>query len=258
MRDYHVHSNYSDGRFIPAMVGAASEAGLDAVGIADHCNVSAREGPRAARAKLGFNLDRTYERRRRGIEQVREAADVAVYDAVEMDYAPADEGRIADFLAEADFDYAVGSVHEVRGLNVQRPSNFAGMADAELDAVVDEYFDALVALAESELFDVAAHPDLIERVPPLRGRATAAHYRRAAAAFADSRTVPEINAGRALREEALVHPSPAFLDALCDRGVGLTVGTDSHAPGEIGERAAFLDGFLADRGIEPVAPPALQ
>ena len=258
MRDYHVHSNYSDGRFLPAMVSAASAAGLDAVGIADHCNVSGREGPRDARAKLGFNLDRTYERRRRGIEQVRANAGVTVYDAVEMDYAPTDEARIRDFLAEADFDYAVGSVHEIRGMNVQRASNFAGMADAELDAVVDEYFDALVALAESELFDVAAHPDLIERVPLLRGRATEDHYRRTAAAFAGSRTVPEINAGRALRDESLVHPSPAFLDALRDRGVGVTVGTDSHAPGEIGDRAAFLDDFVAERGIEPVAPPALR
>ncbi|WP_121820220.1 PHP domain-containing protein [Halostella salina] len=258
MRDYHVHSNYSDGRFLPAMVRAASDAGLDAVGFADHCTISARAEPRAIRAKLGFNLDRTYERRRQGIEQVRADADIDVYDAVEMDYAPADEERIAGFLDEAGFDYAVGSVHEVRGLNVQNPANFRGMADAERDAVVDEYFDALVALAESELFDVAAHPDLIERVPPLRGRATADHYRRAARAFADSPTVPEINAGRALRDESVVHPESAFLDALRDRDVSLTVGTDSHMPGEIGERAAFLDDFLAERGIDPVAPPALR
>jgi len=258
VRDYHVHSNYSDGRFLPAMVRAASEAGLDAVGFADHCNVSPRAEPRAVRAKLGFNLDRTYERRRQGIEQVRADADIAVYDAVEMDYAPADERRIAAFLDEAGFDYAVGSVHEVRDLNVQNPANFRGMDDAERDAVVDEYFDALVALAESELFDVAAHPDLIERMPSLRGRATADHYRRAAEAFADSRTVPEINAGRALRDESVVHPASGFLDALRDRGVAITVGTDSHTPGEIGERAAFLREFLADRGIDAVAPPALR
>jgi len=258
VQDYHLHSNYSDGPFLPAMVHAASEAGLDGVGVADHCTVSTREGPRDARAKFGFNLDRTYERRRRGIEQVREATDVAVYDAVEMDYAPVDEAEIRAFLDRADFDYAIGSVHAVRGLNVQRPSNFADMEAAEQDAVVDEYFDALVALARSELFDVAAHPDLIERVSPLRDRATRDHYRRAARAFADSRTVPEINAGRALRAEPFVHPAPNFLAALRDHDVSLTVGTDSHAPEEVGERAAFLEEFLAERGIDPVAPPAIR
>lgn len=258
MYDAHVHSNYSDGRFLPHTVRAASEAGLDGVGVADHCIVSDRAAMDAARTKWGFNLDRTYERRRRGIERVRDEADVAVYDAVEMNYDPRDEAGIRAFLDDAGFDYAVGSVHEVDGMNVQDASNFAGMDADERDAVVDSYFENLVALAESGLFEVAAHPDLIERVDPLRGRATDEHYRRAARAFADSRTVPEINAGRALREEGIVHPVPAFLDALLDRGVDVTVGTDSHEPGEIGERAAFLETFLAERGIDPVAPPGLD
>ncbi len=258
MHDFHLHSNYSDGRFLPWMVRAASEAGLDGVGVADHCNVSERASMRDVRAKLGFNLDRTYERRRHGIEQVRDEADIEVYDAVEMDYDPRDEDAIREFLGDADFDYGIGSVHGVDGMDVQNPSNFAEMTGAERDAVVDSYFENLVALAESELFDVAAHPDLIERVEPLRGRATEDHYRRAASAFADSRTVPEINAGRALRDEAVVHPTETFLAVLREHGVDVTVGTDSHAPDEIGDRAAFLEELLQERGIESVAPPSLD
>ena len=258
MHDFHVHSNYSDGRFLPSMVRAAAEAGLDGVGVADHCIVSGREAMDDGRTKWGFNLDRTYERRRRGIEQVRGSVDIAVYDAVEMNYEPRDEAAVREFLDGAGFDYSIGSVHEVQGLNVQDASNFRGTSDDERDAVVDAYFDSLAALAESELFDIAAHPDLLERVEPLRGRATEDHYRCAARAFADSRTVPEINAGRALRDEAVVHPSPTFLDVLVDHDVSLTVGTDSHAPDEIGERAAFLEEFAADRGIDPAGPPSLD
>jgi histidinol-phosphatase (PHP family) len=258
VHDFHLHSNYSDGRFLPLMVRAASEAGLDGVGVADHCNVSERPPMRDVRAKWGFNLDRTYERRRRGIEQVRAEADIAVYDAVEMDYDPRDEENIQAFLADAGFDYAIGSVHGIEGMNVQDASAFADMTGAERDAVVDSYFDTLVALAESELFEVAAHPDLIERVEPLRGRATEDHYRRAARAFADSRTVPEVNAGRALRDEGVVHPTETFLEVLRDHDVAFTVGTDSHAPDEIGERAAFLTEYLEERGIESVAPPGLK
>ena len=257
MHDFHVHSNYSDGRFLPSMVRAAAEAGLDGVGVADHCIVSSREAMDDARTKWGFNLDRTYERRRRGIDQVRESVDIAVYDAVEMNYEPRDEAAVREFLDGADFDYSIGSVHEVQGLNVQDASNFRDMSDGERDAVVDAYFDGLVALAESELFDIAAHPDLLERVEPLRGRATVDHYRRAARAFADSRTVPEINAGRALRDEAIVHPSPAFLEVLVEHDVSLTVGTDSHTPDEIGDRAAFLREFADERDVDPVGPPSL-
>jgi len=258
VRDYHVHSNYSDGGFLFRMARAAEEAGLTGVGFADHCTVTEREERRDERAAYAFNLDLTYQRRRRGIERVREEFDLAVYDAVEMDYEPRDEPAIESFLDEAGFDYAIGSVHELDGANVQVPSNYADRADDALDALVDEYFDRLVSLVESGLFEVAAHPDLIERTEPLRGRATEAQYDRVAHAFADSRTVPEINAGRALTELDLVHPSEGLLSSFREYDVGVTLGTDSHDPEEIGPRAEFLADFAAERDLEPVDPPGLN
>ena len=260
MRDFHTHTNYSDGGFLKGMVRAAEEAGLEGIGFTDHCTISSRERPATVRSVYGFNLDLTYERRRRAIETQRDREDLSleIYDGVEMDYDPRDEAEIRDFLAEAEFDYTIGSVHGVDDLNVQVPSNFADMTDAELDRIVDDYFENLVALVESELFDVAAHLDLIERTAPLRGRATQDHYERVARALADSRTVPEINAGRAVSDMALVHPSERFLETLREHDVSVTVGSDSHRPSEIGERVAFLEEYLAERDLEAVAPPGLE
>lgn len=252
MYDYHVHSTYSDGSFLRWMVDAAADAGLDGIGFADHCNVSPDE--RAARHKraLGFNLDLTYERRRRAIDRLREDAAIEVYDAVEMDYDPAHETAIAAFLDDAAFDYAIGSVHELDGANVHTRSHFADKPTAERRALVDRYFEKLVSLVESELFAIAAHIDLIERNPHLRGFATADHYERVADAFTRSRTVPEINAGRRLGDYGEFHPAPAFLDALDAAGIRVSVGTDSHEPEAIGRRAAEIESELSRRGIDPV------
>ncbi|WP_226005839.1 PHP domain-containing protein [Natrinema salinisoli] len=258
MRDFHVHSNYSDGDFLRSMVRAAESAGLEGVGFADHCNVARRERPESMRSVYGFNLDLTYERRRRGIERLRDDFDIEIYDAVEMDYDPRDEAAIDGFLSEAGFDYAIGSVHDVDGHNVQIASHFEDMSEAERDAVVDGYFEQLVALVESELFDIAAHVDLLERTPPLRGRATEDHYRRVAQAVADSRTVPEVNAGRALADSAVVHPSESFLTVLREHDVAVTAGTDSHDPTEIPERVDFLTEFFDETGLEPAAPDGLK
>ena len=254
MRDPHVHSNYSDGEFLPRMVAAAEKAGLAGVGFADHAAVASRETVWDARATYGFNLDLTHERRRRAIDRLRREHRIEIYDAVEVDHDPRDERDIEAFLDRAGFDYAIGSVHAVGGRNVQLPAAFDGSPEGELDRTVDRYFERLVGLVESELFDVAAHPDLIERTPPLRGRATDAHYRRAARAFERSRTLPELNAGRALGD-GIVHPSPAFLDRLLERGCSIVAGSDSHHPDEIGDRTAFLAEYLGDRGVEPVEPP---
>jgi len=250
--DYHVHSNYSDGSFIWSMCRAAEDAGLDALGIADHCNVSAEDRQARRKKAMGFNLDLTYERRREGIEAVRESFDLRVLDAVEMDYEPDAEEAIRGFLDGAGFDYAVGSVHVLDGVNVHVESHFAGKPEAERRELVDRYFEKLVALARSELFEVAAHPDIVERNPAFRGLATGTHYRRAAEAFAESRTVPEVNAGRALSDYGELHPNGAFLDVLLEHGVGMTVGTDSHEPEEIGPRVERIEAELSERGIEPV------
>ncbi|WP_049915186.1 PHP domain-containing protein [Natrialba taiwanensis] len=258
MKDLHVHSNYSDGSFLRRMVRAADETPLEGIGIVDHCNVAERESAAAMRNLHGFNLDLTYERRRQAIERVRETASIPVYDAVEMDYDPRDEAAIEAFLAEADFDYSLGSVHAVAGKNVQVPSLFDDLSAEELNAVVDEYFETLVSLIKSELFDIAAHVDLIERTLPLRGRATTDHYRQVARAFANSRTVPELNAGRALTDAEIVHPAPEFSRTLREFDVPITVGSDSHRPAEIGDRAAFLEEFLAESELELVELAALR
>lgn len=254
MRDHHVHSTYSDGDLLRRMLDAAEAVGLDGVGIADHCNVSTRPEMVETRNRLGFNLDQTHERRRAAIEAFRAERDVAVYDAVEVDYHPADEAEIGAFLDDAGFDYALGSVHHLEGVNIHVTEHFADRPHAERMALVDEYFDRLVALADSELFDVAAHPDLVERCPPLRGLATREHYERAAAAFAGSRTAPELNAGRALRSYGTVHPASAFREALVERDVPVVVGTDAHRPREVRRRTRYLRGFLEGRGLPTTSP----
>lgn len=250
--DYHTHSTYSDGRFLSSMVRAASESGLAGIGFADHCNVSTREQMQATRRNFGYNLDLTYERRRKAIETLRERFDIAIYDAVEMDYDPRDEDGIATFLDEAGFDYSIGSVHTLEGVNIHVESYFVGKSTDERRALVDRYFEKLISLVDSGLFDIAAHPDLIERNPALRGFADEDHYRRAATAFTRSQTVPEINAGRVLSEYGEFHPAPDFLDILAEADVAMSVGTDSHFPNEIDDRTDQIEVLLRERGISPV------
>ena len=236
------------------MVAAADEAGLDAVGFADHCNVSEREDLVREKYEYGFNLDLTYERRRAAIESVRERTDVTIFDAVELDYAPEDEPAIRAFLDEAAFDYAVGSVHRVEGVDVHDREHFADLAEDDRRAIVDAYYERLVDLVDSGLFDIAAHVDLVERTPALRGHTTEDHHEMVADAFERSGTVPEINAGRALDDYGAFHPGPDFLAYLRDRDVPFVPGSDAHRPEELRERVPVLEEYFADLDLEPANP----
>lgn len=256
MYDYHVHSTYSDGTFLEWMVGAAEEAGLDGVGIADHLVVSERDHQRRRRRRDGLNLDRTHDRRRAAIEDVRADHGIDVFDAAEVDYHPADETTIESFLDDANFDYHVGSVHLVDETNVH-------VADpADPAAYVDRYVELVEAMLESELFAIAGHVDLPERNPHLRAVMDREQYDRLARAFADSRTVPEVNAGRSNRTvdhpaddttgPGFFHPVPEFVDALREHDVAVTVGSDAHGPDDLRERVDLLRTHFDDLGLRPV------
>ena len=272
MYDYHVHSNYSDGSFLRQMAEAAADAGIEGVGFADHCNVSDSEEIRESKLVAGFNLDQTYPRRREAIEALRDRVEIELYDAVEVDYEPGQEDRIRQFFAEADFDYALGSVHyldrrekfdagEESGasesfVNVGDESHAESLSPAERRAFVDDYYDDVVELIRSELFDVVAHLDFFENNAVLRGLSTRDHYEQVADALVDSRTIPEINAGFVGEwgDYDEFFPAPEFLDILLDRGVGVTVGTDSHNPDEFDRRVPKLTDLMKERGIDPVSP----
>lgn len=249
--DYHAHSIYSDGGFLRRMLAAADDAGLSGIGITDHCNVSQRDAMVRTRENLGFNLDVTHDRRRSAIERFRGTFDLEIYDAVEVDYDPRDEADIRAFLETAAFQYAIGSVHHLEDVHVQYEPYFADKPERERAALVDTYFEKLVALVDSGLFEVAAHLDLIERNTVLRGFATDDHYRAVAEALSESRTITELNAGRVLDEYGEYHPSPAFLDVLRAYDVDVVVGTDSHSPAELRERVPHVADSVERLGLEP-------
>ncbi|MDS0299508.1 PHP domain-containing protein [Halogeometricum sp. S1BR25-6] len=254
MYDYHTHSTYSDGDYLRSMFAAAEAAGLDGVGVADHCMVLSSEWARRTRREMGFNFDATYDRRREAIDSLRGEFDLEIFDAAEVDYEPGHETEIRSFLADAEFDYAIGSVHALDGANVHAVDHFAALPESRRGDLVETYFEKLVSLVESELFEVAAHPDLIERNPALRGHATGEQYERVADAFADSRTVPEVNAGRVRRDYGEFHPTSEFFEVLAARGVDFALGSDAHDAESIGPLADELRAFADERGLEPARP----
>ena len=248
--DLHTHSTYSDGSDLRSMVAAAEDAGLSGIGITDHCTLIDDDFGRSDR----FDLEDTYEERRREIHALREEVDLEIYDGVEVCYSPAIEDRIAAFLDEADFDYAIGSVHFADDYDFTTGAG-TGETEAARRAAIDRYFERQVDLIESGLFEIVAHVDLPNRLPALRDRATEAHYRQLARSLEGSTTVPEINAGRIRRDYGDIHPDPTYLDTF--DGLPFVAGSDAHRPHEVGPRASVLDAVFDEYDLTPLGPGEL-
>lgn len=245
--DYHTHSSYSDGSDIEAMVERAVEIGLDGIGFADHFVISHPERANSG----GYMSEEELGERSEHIEQLRAEYDIRIYEALELDYYPHDERRLREFVADADLDYVVGSVHELsdygpdnRVESAGHTDDYSDLEEAKRRRYVDRYFDKVASLVESEIYDVAAHLDIIEKNPTIRGLATESQYRRVASALEDSRTTTEVNGERsitAIEEDWPVVPTPEFFDVLTEYDVSFVRGSDSHSPESLERTNEFFD-----------------
>src|SRR5258706_7360029 len=79
---------------------------------------------------------------------------------LEADYAEGHEETLARWLARADFDLVLGSVHWVAGGWIDAPESPALFAREGTDALYTEDYPLLADAARTQLFDVLTHVDL--------------------------------------------------------------------------------------------------
>jgi histidinol-phosphatase (PHP family) len=89
------------------------------------------------------------------VRSARDERQVKVLLGLEVDFLPGTEGEVGALLSETDWDYLIGSVHEIGNwdLFTQTPSD----ADEGV-RLWDRYFSLMAEATESGLFDIISHP----------------------------------------------------------------------------------------------------
>lgn len=240
--DYHTHTplcRHAEGE-PEAFVDAAIRAGLTDYGISDHA--PQRPEPfddwRMAEAEMP-DYFRWLDRAR-----AHAAGRVAVRAGLECDWLPGNEPWIRDLAGRYPWDYLIGSVHYV---------NHAGDGEWDFDnpkwldrwssaSVVEEiwsaYWDRYASMAESGLFDILGHPDLVKKFGHVPGGDLDRFYQPAIDAVAASGCVIELNAAGWHRPCAECYPSPRFLELACCAGVPLVISSDAHEPEQVARDSA--------------------
>lgn len=173
------------------------------------------------------------------------AAGLPVRLGIEVDYFPGKEDAIRAVLAQAPFDYAIGSVHWIGpwGFDLL---DVEGLWDGrDVDGAYRAYFALLGQAARSGLFQIMAHPDLIKVMGhrPSPALDLAALYDEAARAFADGGATVEVSTAGLRKPVGELYPDPAFLGACHRHGVPLSLASDAHRPEDVGldfDRAVAL------------------
>lgn len=234
--DLHSHTKYSDGSDMKKMIKAAETTGIKGIGFTDHYILSQDNYGRREK----FNLGETYKKRRKDIQKYRKKSDLEIFEAVEINYIPSDEQKIKQFLETANFDYSIGSVHIAHGYDFTKHKLFKNMSKKQKEKAIDSYYERLIKMIKTDIFDIIGHIDLPERIDELRDLTKKDHYKKVSSAIVKSNSIPEINAGRVFSSYGKIHPNPDYIKIFTDKNIPFTIGSDSHTPKQIKKRNEYL------------------
>ena len=244
MINYHFHDHRSaDGSEpLPRHCEAAVTCGVSAICVTNHAETLAPDGSWVA------ELDEMRERFLGVRESVLDAREhfpgLSIRLGIELEYRAEWTDTFDRLTEEIPFDFVLGSVHMVDGLNISggphRNRFFEGRSQHE---AYDRYFRELDAMIEWGGFDVVSHFDLIARYGHTHyGSYDPARYRDVI------QPVLEAMASRGLGIEintsgvfgpGVPYPERDILVWAREAGVpALTLGTDSHRPD------TFADGLV--------------
>lgn len=159
LADYHVHTNFCDGRNTPEeMVLAAIESGLSTIGFSGHSYTPFDESWCMSKAGTADYLKTIH------LLQEKYASKITIYCGIEHDF-------YSD-INKADFDYSIGSVHYLlihdEYVPVDESADILQRAaaehcDGDIYQIAEIYYATLAEIQSKTDCDIIGHFDLISK-----------------------------------------------------------------------------------------------
>jgi len=226
--DYHIHSSYSDGRSSPEdYIAPAIDAGLSEIGFSEHLTLF--------KDLEDWNMNPVnispyiihIETLRNKIKNIK------IKTGLEVDFFAGKEKDIRDYLSPLPLDYIIGSVHYLGEKTVDvGPEFYEGKS---IDRLFKSYFDSVCAAAESGLFDIIGHCDLIRIYGYKPSFDQEPLYRKLAKTMKMHNVVFELNTNGRNRPLADFYPDRRFLHIFREENVPVCVNSDAHMPSRVGQ-----------------------
>lgn len=161
------------------------------------------------------------------------AGKIPVRAGLECDWLTGCEPWIETLRGKYDWDYLIGSVHYLGDWDFDNPKWLGRWAQSDVDAVWSHYWKTYAAMAESGMFDIMGHPDLVKKFSYTPSGDLDRFYEPVIDAIASSGSVIELNTAGWHKPCAEAYPAPRFLELACSAGIGVVISSDAHSPHEV-------------------------
>lgn len=246
LTDYHVHMAET-GKFTvdyyKEYINKAQKEGIEELGISEHAYFFWETKNILSNPWVDNRRHLQFKDYQAFFDQVRKEG-LPIKMGIEMDYTPGSEKKMEAFINAHPFDYVIGSVHWIGDWGIDLADFKDEYDKRDIKQVYEQYYDQIVTLAESKLFDFVGHVDLIKifSYKPNDQRFVEAQYDRVVKALAESDTCIEISTAGLRKPVGEIYPDPIFLQKCYDAGVKIVINSDAHMPKHVG--------FAYDQAVE--------
>ncbi|MFX0103039.1 MAG: histidinol-phosphatase HisJ [Candidatus Hodarchaeota archaeon] len=142
------------------------------------------------------------------------------------------KGNLKPFLD--DFDYLYGSVHVVDDWAVDDNRFLERFNEYDINDVWARYYDSVIEMVNTGLFDVVGHLDLPKKYEKIPTKDLDHKLLEVLAAIKSNRMLIELNTAGLRKPIKEIYPSRHILELCHEKGIEVTLGSDAHAPDEVG------------------------
>jgi len=232
LSDYHVHTKWcghATGE-VYEYVEAAIARGLSEIGLSEHLPM-----PIPGDDKINLT-DEEMDIFIREVDQARERyrGDITVKLGGECDYFPDEEELIDSIIRRYPFDYVIGSLHYLGDWGFDNERYMHVYDERCVMDIYREYFSTAVSAVRSGFFDIFGHIDVVKKFGHFPDEDYSHLHRELAQALSDQGMSFEINTAGKDKPVGEIYPSESLLCQLATLKVPATLGSDAHAPEQVG------------------------
>ncbi|MBS4224882.1 histidinol-phosphatase [Lederbergia citrea] len=250
--DFHTH-HYRCGHArgeIRDYIEAAINNGLDMIGIADHSPYFASEEeqpfPGIAMGKSEFPA---YIREVLMLkEEFQGKIDVLL--GIESDFFPDHINLYKKQYDQYPFDYIIGSVHHVDGINIFKKGRWDGLTEQEKIATKERYYHLIEQSAKSGLFQILGHIDAMKGFYPAFSKIQTNAIDHTLKVIGENEIAIEINTSGNTKDCGGWYPADDILERALYYGVKPTFGSDAHDPERVGDEFELVRQRLKEIGFK--------
>jgi len=231
---------------------AAIDEGLSEIGMSDHSPMPDDfDKPwRMDRSELSDYLQE--------VELAREKlkSQLTLRVGLEADFHPGTEGYVSEMIDSYAWDYVIGSVHYIGDWGFDNPDTIQIWDTWKIEDAYCAYFKLVQQSAESGLFDIIGHPDLIKKFghrPAADSKAVLDAIEAMLQAIKKADVALEISSAGLRKPVAEIYPHARIIERAAELGIPFSYGSDAHAPAEVGHGMDACLVQLAEFGVTEIA-----